>query len=109
MAKATKKIIKDVAAYLDNMINRLTLMDSTERDTQQVHYVHYLKVDRILTIYSISVHKTILNKFQSFEIRNQLHEENWKKHKYMEAKHARKQPVGQRRHQTENKKNYLKI
>ena len=101
MAKVTKKIIKDVAAYLDNMIDRLTLMDSTERDTQQVHYVHYLKVDRILTIYS-SVHKTILNKFQSFEIRNQLHEENWKKHKYMEAKHARKQPMGQRRHQAEN-------
>lgn len=77
-------------------------MTDTEHYTQQLHYVHYLKVGRILTIYSIFIHKTILNKFQSFEIRNQLHEENWKKHKYMEAKQASKQPMDQRRNQTEN-------
>ena len=59
-------------------------------------------------------HKTNLNKFKKTEIisacfqppwyktRNQLQEENWKIHKYVEIKqHASEQPMGQRRNQKE--------
>lgn len=57
-----------------NMINRLSLTDKYKIYTQQQYFVHILKVGRILTTYSILIHKATLNKFQSSEIKN--HEEN---------------------------------
>lgn len=58
------------------MINRLSLTDKYRIYTKQQHFVHTLKVDRILTTYPVLFHKAILNKFPSIEMKNQLHEEN---------------------------------
>ena len=58
-------------------------------------------------------HKTSLNKFRKIEIisrtfsesRNQLQEENWEKHRHIEAKkHASKQPMSEYRNQRGNLK-----
>ena len=44
---------------------------------------------------------------QQYEIRNQLQEKNWKKHKYVEAKqHATKQQVSQKEVKEEIKKTH---
>ena len=66
------------------------------------HQVSFNKLKKIEIISSI------FSTDKWYETRNQLQEENWKNHIYVEMKqHAFEGPIGQRRNQKGNK-NYLK-
>ena len=95
---------KDIQRTFYSIATEYSFFSNTHETFSRIDHMLYHQVS-FNKLKKIEIISSIFSTDKWYETRNQLQEENWKIHKYVEMKqHAFEGPIGQRRNQKGNKK-----